>query len=167
MLKSKCYMGFFQHFIDCFTSYNPAPLISLSLHIHPLFLQPSQKKMKNKQNTTEHRKYLIMEAIVYHSVFHNIPLSPNTFIWKCSLQWVNGLVQDLWLLLHHQYWFFTGTPPGYHVVALYYGDPAVLDQQGQAFHEFQEFTDDVDFAVGQLEVLGLGLGGNWKKIPYN
>ena len=59
-----------------------------------------------------------MEAVVWHSVSHSILFCLNSFTYKCSFQWVIGLAWGLWLLLHCQYWIFTGTPLGYPVVGL-------------------------------------------------
>jgi hypothetical protein len=67
--------------------------------------------------------------------------------------------RGLWLLWHHQYWILTGTSPSYPVVSLCHGHPGVLDWP---FHVLQEFTDDVDFGVGQLKALGLGLRDSWE-----
>ena len=38
--------------------------------------------------------------------------------------------------------------------------PAALDHQDRPFHVLQQFMDDVDFGVGQLKTLDLGLGGS-------
>ena len=43
----------------------------------------------------------------------------------------------------------TETPPNYHFVVLCHGDPAALNQKAWPFHEPQQFTDAVDFEVGQ------------------
>ena len=42
-----------------------------------------------------------------------------------------------------------------------HGYLAALDLQDKTFHEPQQVTDDVDFGVGQLRALDLGLGGSW------
>lgn len=54
----------------------------------------------------------------------------------------------------HQYWILSGTPSGYPVVVLSHGDPAALNQQDSPFHVPQQFTDNVDFGVGQLKSSG-------------
>ena len=68
-------------FISCI----PVPLISLSLLILTLSLQHPQIKNKTKQNKkptkqepnkTKHRKHLISEALVCHSVSHSAPFHP-------------------------------------------------------------------------------------------
>ena len=69
-------------------------------------------------------------------------------------------VQGLWVLWPYQYWILTGTPLGHPVVALCHGDPVVLDQQDKPFRDPQQFIDNVNFGVGQLKVLDLGLGGS-------
>jgi len=62
----------------------------------------------------------------------------------------------LWVLgfCDHQYWILGGTPSCYPVVVLSHGDPAVLNQQDSPFHVPQQFTDNVDFGVGQLKSSG-------------
>ena len=51
------------------------------------------------------------------------------------------------------------TPLGYPVVALLcHRNPAPLDQQNWPFHVPQQFTDDVDFRVGQPKAMDLGMG---------
>lgn len=62
-----------------------------------------------------------------------------------SLSNVHYNVSLVWFLWHHQYW----ASPGYHVVILCHGDPAVLVQWDQPFHVFQWLTDD--FRVSQLK----------------
>jgi hypothetical protein len=52
----------------------------------------------------------------------------------------------------------TGTPVGHPGVVLSHGDPAALDLQDWLFHVLQQITDGVDFGVGQLKALDLGLG---------
>jgi hypothetical protein len=39
------------------------------------------------------------------------------------------------------------------------GDSAALDLKNWPFHLLQQFKDGVDFVVGQLKPLDLGLGG--------
>jgi hypothetical protein len=97
-----------------------------------------------------------VKALVCHSVSHSIFLCPHIVTCKYSLQWVTGLVQGLWLLWHHQYWIFTGTPPRY-LVFLCHGDSAALGQQGWPFHMSQPFTE---LGVVHLRALDLGLCGS-------
>jgi hypothetical protein len=40
------------------------------------------------------------------------------------------------------------------------GDPAALLQQDWHFHMLQQFTDDVNFGMGELKALDLGLDGS-------
>lgn len=40
------------------------------------------------------------------------PFCPNSFSYKCPLQWIVGLVQGLWLLLHHHSWTLVENPLG-------------------------------------------------------
>ena len=63
------------------------------------------------------------------------------------------------------YWILIGTPPIYPVVILCRGDPAALGQQDWPFHASQPFADDVDFGVGHLRALDLGLGGSRSGQP--
>ena len=77
----------------------------LSITLYPLSTletySPKENKDKNiiLNNPT-------MEAVVCHSVSHNIDFCLNFFTCKYSLRWVIGLVWDLWLLLQYQYWIF-------------------------------------------------------------
>ena len=100
------------------------------------------------------------------SIYPFVPLSlcPYIFTWACSLQWVIGLVWDLWLLWHPQ-WFFPGTPPGYPVAALCHGDPTALDQQEWPFHMPQQFAEGINIGVGPLKDSNLSLGGKWAGQP--
>jgi hypothetical protein len=124
----------FKFFIDSceFHIMHPNPA-----HPHPSYLpfalptyMPSNTHTHTHTHThtRKHRKHLIMEAVVWYSVSHNISLCPHNFTFTCSLQWVIDLVPDLWLLWNHQYWIFTGSPPDYSVVTLCIGDLAALDQ---------------------------------------
>lgn len=45
-----------------------------------------------------------------------------------------------------------------HKVVTGYGESGALEQQDWPFHESEPFTEDIDFEVGQLRVLHLGLG---------
>jgi hypothetical protein len=112
-------------------------------HNHP----PSKRK-KNKQ-----RQNISMEASVYHSVSHSTSFCLHSFTFKCSLLWVIGLVQDLWPLLHHQYWILIETPLRYPIVA--------LNLQDQPLYALQQFIGGVDTGVGKLIALDLCLGGSW------
>jgi hypothetical protein len=53
-------------------------------HICPLPLQlpPPQKKTKKQTKKTKHRKHLVMEAAVWHSVPHSISFCPH-----CCVAW--------------------------------------------------------------------------------
>jgi hypothetical protein len=44
-----------------------------------------------------------------------------------------------------------------YLVALHHGDPTVFNLQDQPFGSPQQFTDDVDFGLGQVKALDLGL----------
>ena len=61
------------------------------------------------------------------SVSYSTPRSPFTFTSTHSLQWITGLVQGLWFLIHHHHWVLIETPLGYPVV-LSRGDPEVINQ---------------------------------------
>jgi hypothetical protein len=151
-LKKKTFYWFFVNFTLC----TPVPLISSSPHILPLPLQPPSTLNKslslslslshthththththNHHQQQQHIENVSSWKLYYITVSHSVSLYPLIFTCKCSLQWVIGLVGDLWLLWHHQYWILMGTPPGYPVVALCHGDPAALDQYDWPFHIF-------------------------------
>ena len=98
----------------------------------------------------------IMEVVVCHSVSHSIPFCSYIFTWKCSLQWVIGLVWRLWLLLHHQYQILTRTPSQISSSSLCHRDPAALDLYSQSLYAFHQFIDGVDVGMGRLKALDLG-----------
>lgn len=77
----------------------------------------------------------------------------HIFTYKCSLQWVVGLVWGPWLLEHYQYWMPTGSFLRYPVVALCHGDPAAFLLQDQPLLTLQQFTGDADAGLGQLKAL--------------
>lgn len=57
-------------------------------------------------------------------VSFSIPCCPVSPTWKCSLQWVIGVIQGLWPLTHNHHWTLTEIPLRYPAVALCHGDPA-------------------------------------------
>jgi hypothetical protein len=69
MSSSTAFSTFYWFFVR-FTSYTPVPLISTSLHIHPLPFQPPHKRIENKRDFL---KNLVMGAVVCHSVSHSVP----------------------------------------------------------------------------------------------
>ena len=76
-----------------------------------LLLQPSTQNNTTHTHTLppttkKHKKYLIVESVVCHSVSHTISLCSHIFTCKCSLQ---SFVWGLWLLWHHQYWILIKT----------------------------------------------------------
>jgi hypothetical protein len=145
---------------------HPSPFISCSsISILCPCNFPSKTKQQIKIKNNLKHQHLAMEATEWHSVSHSTPFHPNSFTCKCSLQWVTGLVQGLWLLLHYQYWIFTGTPLGYPAVALCHGDPAAFVLQDQPLHVLEQFIHGVDVGVGQPKPLDLGLGGSWVGQP--
>lgn len=75
--------------------------------------------------TKEKKTNLSLENVVYYSVSHIIPFCPYFFTWKCSLQWLIGLVWSLWLLLFYQYRNLTEKPLRYPVVTLCHRDSVV------------------------------------------
>jgi hypothetical protein len=101
-------LTFYWSFVS-FTSCTPIPLTSLSLMYPPSALRPPSPKKTNKQTNKQqkHRKHLVMEAVVCHSVSHNIPFYLYIFTCKCSLQ---------------------------RAIALCHGDPAALELQGWPFY---------------------------------
>lgn len=92
---------------------------------------------------------------MYHSEFH---------FWSSHLYlqtfFATSLPQSLWLLLPHQYWILRRTALGYSVVALCRGDPEALDLQNWPFPTLQQFIEEIDFGVDQLEGLDPRLGGS-------
>lgn len=85
-----------------------------------------------------------MEAMLCHNELHSTPFCPYIFTCKYYLQQGIGVVQGLWLLLHHRYWILERTPLGYPVAALCHGNPADLDLQGLILLTSQQFIDGVD-----------------------
>jgi hypothetical protein len=148
-----------------FLSYIWIPLISLSPHICPLSSQsPTQnktlahKQQQQKRNieniSSSHRGSCSVSQCV-----HSISLCPYIFICKGSLQWVIGLVQDLWLLWHHQCSILIRNSSYYSAVAVCPGDPAALDQQHWPYlcfptvHRCYKFWDEptlMDLVVAEL-----------------
>ena len=74
-----------------------------------------------------------------------------------SLANVHCNVSLVWLLWHCQHWVLTGTPLDYPVAALCHGGPAALGQQDCPFYVSKLFANEIDFGVGQLSALDLGL----------
>lgn len=62
-----------------------------------------------------------------YTVSYGIPISPQFFALKYSLQWVIDLIWGLWLLLLYQYQNLTRAPLRYSLVSLCRADPVVLD----------------------------------------
>lgn len=75
-----------------------------------------------------------MEAVLCPSVSHGISFVLITFTCKCSLFRIVGVVQGLWVLLHHQYLILIRNLLRYPVGALCHRDPASLDLQDWPFH---------------------------------
>jgi hypothetical protein len=98
---------------------------------------------------------------VCHSVSHGIFLCPHIFSCKCSLQWVIGLVQGIWLLPHHQYWIIAGTLPCYPVSrrACSFLSAGLVLSDIPIVHRWCRFW------VGQLKALDLGLSDSWAGQP--
>ena len=107
-----------------------------------------------------------MKDAVYHNVSHSRPFWPHIFICKCLLQWVIGLIQGFWLLLHNQYWIFMGTLLRYPVVALCHRDLPALDLQNKPFHTLQQFTGVGGRCWGKpTQRLRSGLSRSWVRQP--
>lgn len=62
----------------------------------------------------------------------------------CSRQWVLGSVDDLWFLLHYQYWALIRIPLVYPVVSPCQGELAALGLQDQPLQVLQQILDRVD-----------------------
>lgn len=104
-------------------------------HLYLLSI-PAASPMKRKQKIKTERegwgkkqkqKTKAIKAAVCHGGTQGTLLSKQLYL-HCSLRWLIILVQGLWLLLHHQHWFLTGTAP---TVALCHGDPSALGLQDQ------------------------------------
>ena len=65
-----------------------------------------------------------------------------------------ALSATLSILDPHPYFSWIGS------CCLCHGDPAAFYLQDRALHRLQQFTDEVDAGVGQLQALDLGLGGS-------
>ena len=105
-----------------FTPCIPSPLISPSPHIHLPPLQPSlplEKEIKNHHQ--QQNKNLSLWMLHCVSVCPTVDPFIHTSV-LVNVQ-VIGLVRDLWLLPHHQYWIFTETPLR-SPVFLCHGDPS-------------------------------------------
>lgn len=70
-----------------------------------------------------HSLLLFSLSITYCGVSHS---SSSSFACKCSLQRALGLLQSLWLILHHQSWILTESSFCYLAAAPGHGDPAVM-----------------------------------------
>ena len=152
-------------------------LILCEFHASPnvLYLPSAFEKNKNKTNHKQNKwnhakKHHIMDAVVF-STSHSILLCPYIFCCKCSLQWViashdsisinfSGFCHTRSILNPHQ-----DASQLSCCCPVSSRAPATLYQQDQSFHMPQQFTDDVDFGVGQLKAPVLGLGGIWAGQP--
>ena len=67
-------------------------------------LRVVEQKEANKPKRGRQASHGYQQSMVYQVA---VRLS---FICKCSFQWVVGLVQGLWLLVHHQHWVLTESP---------------------------------------------------------
>ena len=88
---------------------HPNPTHSPNPSIFALCFGNLSVQEKNKNNKTRGKKiknFLLWEL---QCVTQYILLFKQLYLQKCSLQWVIGLAPDPWLLLHHQFWIFTGT----------------------------------------------------------
>lgn len=110
-----------------------------------------QKKRKFKKKTI-----FIVEALVWQSKAHSIPLSPYTC--KCSLL-ASVHCNEFWFLRHYCYWVLIETPFRY-LVTLSHGDPETLGLKDGFLHMLQNSIDGMDVRVGQLITLVLGLHGS-------
>lgn len=134
------------------------------MHLIPLISHPFIPTL-HPHNLPTKEKNLIVEVVVCHSESNSTPFCPHFFTFKCSSQWVIGLIPRLWLQLHHQYRLLTRTSLGYPVVALCHGDPKALKLKSWLLHMPQHFTDGINVGVGQLTALDLGLGSSWASQP--
>jgi hypothetical protein len=125
----------------------PSPIYPLPLHFPQI-----NKYLK-----------LTVEAIVCHSESHSVSLCPHIVTCTCFLQWVIGLVWDLWAsvkrldLCQDCSKFSCCFPVSwcsccFRIVEL-------------ALSCIQLFIDDIDFGLYQLQALDLGLGVSWAHKP--
>lgn len=101
------------------------------------------------------------------NVSHSIFFSPNSFMCKCSLQWVFDLVQGFWFLTHHQYWTILEAPFKYPAVVQSHRDPVALVLQDLLLHKLHQHIDGVDVGVVWFKVPDLGLeevGWGWAEL---
>lgn len=90
-------------------------------------------------------------------------LSVHTFS-LANVQWVIGLVLDLWLLWH-QYWILTRTSSCYPVVFLCHGDPVALDQHTSPFMSSSSSQMIETLGWANSKALDLSLCGSWGSQP--
>lgn len=95
---------------------------------------------------------------MYHTTYF---FCPNSFICRCSLLQVFGLVQGFWLLTHHQCWTITETPLRHPVITQSLGDPAAFVLKDQFLHELHQLIGRVDVGVNWFKVPDLSLDGSW------
>lgn len=140
-------------FTLCSQSYSfPLPTVAA---LHPCHLPHKREQTKQKQNKAQNIKEHLAEAVGCLCV-HCIHSFPHIFTCKWSLQWVIGLIQVLWLLLHYQYRILFGNPLGHPVAVL-----EILQLwtcragpfMGLAVHRWGRYWD------GSTQ--NLGLGASW------
>jgi len=141
----------------------PTPLISRSFisafgpYYLPIIGKQRTKieiKKKNKENPISQ-----WELRRCHACHMEYSSAQTTWL-QCSLQWGVGLVQGLWLLLHHQLCILTQTTPEYPAAALRHEDAEASDLEDRTLHLLQQLIDGVDVGVNQLQGVDLGLGRN-------
>lgn len=143
-------MGFYGFFVS-FTS-SPQP----HSPPHP-FGWPSalaiypQKKMNNKKLTKQSIGSISLWKLWCVSVSHSVPFWPHIFSCKCSLHWVVGLVQGLWLLLLSQCWICPRVLLSYPFVACVMEILKVWICKTHLFHTLQQFINEVDFGGGPTQ----------------
>jgi hypothetical protein len=85
----------------------------------------------------------------------------HIFTYKCSLQWVIGLVWGILTFAILSILDPRGSPLGYSVVALCHRDSAALDLQDWPLSHAPAVRRWGSCWVGQLKALDLDLGGSW------
>jgi hypothetical protein len=160
-----CFLFFYFLMIPCeFHIMQPNPTLPPHPSISVLIPSNYPKRKQEIKKKKIHCGSCSVSHTVCHTVCHTgVGFCPHSFICKCALQWVIGLVWDLWLLLHYQYWISSRIscccPVSWRSCSFGSAGPGPLSGQ--------QFIDGVDGGVGQLKALDLGLGGSWVGQPIS
>jgi len=128
-------------------------------HTHTERERGEREGERGRERGREENKHVIVETIVCHNGSHGISLCPHIFTWKifiamCHWYGTRSLASvTLSILDLHQ----ASSQLSYHFLVSWRS--CTLDHQDWPFHKSQAFSDDIDFQVGQLRALLLGLDG--------